>query len=96
MLARTGADVDSDVELFKAADVFLFCSAVTSRKMMDADPMNIACCSHVIFVADKGDEVLVGFRKYPDGAMQEVQAPLDGIATEAVGQKDACLRLCRP
>ena len=28
MLARTGADVGSDVQIFDAADVFLFCSAV--------------------------------------------------------------------
>ncbi len=52
MLARTGADVGSDVELFAAADVFLFCSAVTSRNVMEADPMNIAYCPYGIFVAD--------------------------------------------
>ncbi|MBA3911440.1 MAG: DUF302 domain-containing protein [Rhodobacter sp.] len=86
MLARTGADVDSDVELFKAADVFLFCSAVTSRSVMEADPMNIAFCPYGIFVADQGDKVLVGYRNYPEGAMQEVQILLDDIATEAVGK----------
>ena len=30
MLARTGADVGSDVKIFDAADIFLFCSAVIS------------------------------------------------------------------
>ncbi|SIS95545.1 hypothetical protein SAMN05421759_107156 [Roseivivax lentus] len=86
MLARTGADVGSDVTLFEAADVFLFCSAVTSRSVMEADLMNIAYCPYGIFVADTGSEVVVGYRNFPDGAMQEVQALLDGIAKEAVAQ----------
>ena len=85
MLARTGADVGSDVKLFDAADVFIFCSAVTSRKVMEADPMNIGYCPYGIFVADHGDEVIVGFRNYPEGAMQEVQTLLDGIVKEAIG-----------
>ncbi|MHA6326636.1 DUF302 domain-containing protein [Roseivivax sp. CAU 1753] len=85
MLARTGADVGSEVELFKAADVFLFCSAVTSRSVMEADLMNIAHCPYGIFVADTGDEVTVGFRNMPEGPMQEVQTLLDEIAQEAVG-----------
>lgn len=85
MLERTGADVGSDVKLFDAADVFLFCSAVTSRNVMEADRMNIAHCPYGIFVADTGDEVMVGFRNYPEGAMQEVQSLLDEIAKEAAG-----------
>jgi len=40
MLARTGADVGSSVDLFAEADIFVFCSAVVSRKVMEADPMN--------------------------------------------------------
>lgn len=83
MLNRTGADVGSDVALFNEADVFLFCSAVTSRKVMEVDPMNIAHCPYGIFVADQGGEVVIGYRHYPDGAMQEVQSLLDDIAKEA-------------
>lgn len=86
MLARTGADVGSDVQLFENADVFLFCSATTSRNVMEADIMNIAFCPYGVFVADTGDEVMVGFRDLPEGAMQEVQTLLDGIAREAVGK----------
>jgi len=84
MLNRTGADVGSEVELFKGADIFLFCSAQLSRKVMEADPMNIAHCPYGIFVADQAGEVMIGFRKYPDGEMQEVQALLDGIVKEAM------------
>ena len=85
MLARTGADVGSDVALFEAADVFLFCSAVLSRKVMEADPLNIAHCPYSVFVTDQGGEVSIGYRNMPDGAMQMVQELLDEIAREAAG-----------
>jgi uncharacterized protein (DUF302 family) len=85
MLNRTGADVGSDVTLFNEADIFVFCSAVVSRKVMEADPMNIAHCPYGIFVADQGGKVMVGYRTYPEGPMQEVQALLDDIVREAVG-----------
>ena len=85
MLNRTMADVGSDVKIFESADIFLFCSAVLSRKVMETDPMNIAHCPYGIFVAEKDGEVMVGYRNYPDGEMQEVQALLDSIAREATG-----------
>mgnify|MGYP000291615017 CR=1 FL=1 len=84
MLNRTGGDVGSAVQLFDAADIFVFCSAVVSRKVMEADPMNIAHCPYGIFVADRGGEVIIGHRNYPQGPMQEVQALLDEIVTEAL------------
>jgi len=86
MLERTAADVGSDVKLFDGADVFLFCSAVLSRKVMEADPMNLAHCPYGIFVADRNGEVTVGYRNFPEGPMQEVQAFLDEIVREAVGE----------
>ncbi|MCQ0972147.1 DUF302 domain-containing protein [Paracoccus sp. TK19116] len=85
MLARTGADVGSDKELFTEADVFTFCSAVVSRQVMEADPMNIAYCPYGIFVAQMGDDVQIGYRTYPDGPMDAVETLLDTIVTEAVG-----------
>ncbi|WP_149588673.1 DUF302 domain-containing protein [Tabrizicola flagellatus] len=86
MLNRTGADVGSDVKIYDQADVFLFCSAVLSRKVMEADPMNIAHCPYGIFVTDREGQVAVGYRHLPEGAMQEVQGLLDEIAREATGQ----------
>jgi uncharacterized protein (DUF302 family) len=86
MLSRTGADVGSEVKLFDNADVFLFCSAVVSRKVMEADPMNIAHCPYGVFVTDREGQVSVGYRQMPEGPMQEVQALLDEIAREATGQ----------
>ena len=84
MLARTAADVGSEVELFKEADIFLFCSAQLSRKVMEANPMNIAHCPYGIFVAERGSDVMIGYRTYPEGEMQEVQALLEGIVQEAM------------
>ncbi|MEM8752621.1 MAG: DUF302 domain-containing protein [Pseudomonadota bacterium] len=84
MLSRTAADVGSDVELFGEADIFVFCSAALSRKVMEADPMNIAHCPYGVFVAERGGEVLIGHRTYPEGPMQEVQALLDKIVREAM------------
>ena len=86
MLARTGADVGSDVTLFGGADVFVFCSAALSREVMEADPMNIAFCPYTIFVAERDETVMVGFRNYPEGEMQKIQQLLDGIVKEAVGE----------
>ncbi len=86
MLARTAADVGSDVEIFDQADVYQFCSAVVSRRVMEADPMNVVYCPYGIFVAERDGEVTIGYRNFPEGPMQDVQALLDEIAREAVGQ----------
>ena len=84
MLARTGADVGSDVKIFDGADVYLFCSANLSRKVMEADPMNLRFCPYSVFVMDRDGAVTVGYRNMPQGPMQEVQALLDKIAKTAL------------
>lgn len=86
MLARTKADVGGTKDLFDAAEVYLFCSAQTSRQVMEADPMNIAHCPYGVFVADQSGAVTIGYREMPPGAMQAVQQLLDEIAREAAGQ----------
>lgn len=83
MLNRTGEDVGSDKEIFKTADIFLFCSAVISREMMEADPMNIAHCPYGVFVAENSDGVMIGYRDYPAGAMDKVEGLLADIVAEA-------------
>jgi uncharacterized protein (DUF302 family) len=85
MLARTGEDVGSTETVFAAADVFTFCSAVVSRQVMEADPMNIAHCPYGIFVAEQNGAVMVGYRTYPDGPMEAVEDLLAGIVREALG-----------
>ncbi|WP_170407324.1 DUF302 domain-containing protein [Ruegeria arenilitoris] len=85
MLNRTGADVGSDKQIFSAADIFVFCSAKISREVMEADPMNIGYCPYTIFVAENESGVQVGYRSYPDGPMEKVEALLAGIVEEAAG-----------
>lgn len=90
MLKRTAADVGSDVQLYKDAEFFQFCSAVMSRATMEADIANIAYCPYVLFVYEAAatpGTVTVGFRRMPDGpARDEVNALLEEIAQEATGQ----------
>lgn len=90
MLKRTKGDVGGSKALFANADIFLFCSAVVSRKVMEADPRNIAHCPYGVFVTEtavegKPGKVQIGFRQMPAGPMKEVEALLDGIAKEAAG-----------
>lgn len=87
MLERTREDVGSDVVLFANAQVVSFCSATTSREVMEADPMNLVWCPYGIFAAQLPDtpgEVIVGFHDYPDGAMDAVEDLLDSIVREAL------------
>lgn len=85
MLNRTGADVGSDTMIFEGADIFLFCSAQLSREVMEVDPMNIAYCPYGIFVTERGEEVMIGYRTYPEGEMQKVAALLEEIIQDAIG-----------
>ncbi|MDP5218966.1 DUF302 domain-containing protein [Ruegeria sp. 2205SS24-7] len=85
MLNRTGADVGSDKQIFKAADIFVFCSAKVSREVMEADPMNIGYCPYTVFVAEDQKGVQIGYRGYPDGPMQKVETLLSDIVEEAAG-----------
>ena len=83
MLNRTKGDVGGAKDLFDNANVFLFCSASLSRKVMEADPQNIAFCPYSIFVTDSGGKVQIGYREMPEGPMQEVEALLEKIVAEA-------------
>lgn len=85
MLERTREDTGSEVVLFAEADIYLFCSALVSRQVMEADPMNIANCPYGVFVAERDGEVMIGYRSMPEASMAPVQALLDEIAREAAG-----------
>lgn len=90
MLERTREDVGSDVVLFTHANVYNFCSANLSRKVMEADPMNIMHCPYGIFVAEMPDQpgkVMIGYRTMPEGPMKEVEALLDEITKSAIGME---------
>lgn len=83
MLNRTAADVGSDAKIFDAADIFLFCSAVVSRQVMEADPANIQHCPYAVFVTERDGEVTIGHKQYDEGPMKMVQQLLADIVDEA-------------
>jgi len=96
MLERTGKDVGSGRKLYADAEAFVFCSAVLSRKTMEADAANAAFCPYTLVVyasAEDPGTVHVAYQRpwRPDGsaasqaALKEVEALLDGLAREAVG-----------
>lgn len=98
MLERTGKDVGSSKKLYLDAQSFVFCSAALSRKMMEADPANVAMCPYSMVVyatAQEPGKVYVAYRRpwRPDGsaaskaALAEVDSLLDSLAREAVGLK---------
>ncbi len=87
MLERTKEDVGGTQTAFLKAEVFSFCSATLSRKVMEADPMNLQFCPYGIFVMqtpDAPDQTTIGYRILPEGPMKEVQALLDDIVQEAI------------
>lgn len=97
MLARTGGDVGAEKTLFQDgnANVMQFCSAVLSRKAIEADIMNLSFCPYGVFVyenAETAGTVTVGFRRLDEigsdeskAAIGEINAVLDEIAKEAAG-----------
>lgn len=98
MLERTGKDLGTTTPVFANAESFLFCSAVVSRKTMEADPHNIVFCPYVIAVyatAKEPNKVHVAYRRpqQPAGTPQSqaslkaVEELLDGIAREALNIK---------
>ncbi|RST84438.1 DUF302 domain-containing protein [Aquibium carbonis] len=87
MLKRTAGDVGAAMPLYREAEFLQFCSAVVSRKAMEADMGNIAFCPYVLFAYETEAEpgkVVVGFRRLPAGpGRDEVNALLDEIVSEA-------------
>lgn len=95
MLERTGRDLGMTTPIYKDAVAYSFCSAVVSRKIMEADPHNIAFCPFVIAAyspVNEPQKVYVTYRRLPltgsetsNAALKELETLLDGIAREALG-----------
>lgn len=86
MLARTKQDVGGAKDLYAGAEVYSFCSAVESRKAMEADINNIQFCPYNVFVfapEDTPDQVTIGHRIYPGDSMAGVNKMLDAIVDAA-------------
>jgi len=93
MLKRTAKDVGATDELYTDAEYFTFCSSQLSRRMMDAEPLNMGLCPYVMFVYEsvgsKG-KVTVGYKRLPERggeaskmALNEINALLEKILLEA-------------
>lgn len=89
MLKRTAADVGAGKPLYRNAEFLQFCSAVLSRKAMEADVANIAYCPYVLFAYEAEaapGKVRVGFRHLPAGDGRDaVNTLLGEIVEEAAG-----------
>lgn len=87
MLKRTAEDIGAKKQLYRNAEFFTFCSAVLSRKVMEAELGDIAYCPYVVFVYEPEAEpgkVSVGYRKLPSGDLRdEVNALLSDIIKDA-------------
>lgn len=97
MLARTREAVGSEKRIYADAETVQFCSAVLSRKMMEADPANIAFCPFIIFYYERADApgiVHVGYRELDaddendatEAALKEINALLDDIVGEVAAR----------
>ncbi|CTQ31359.1 hypothetical protein [Jannaschia rubra] len=85
MLDRTGADLDLGPSPVGAeAKIFVFCSALVSREVMEADPMNVSNCPYGIFVADIDGATVVGHRRYAAETMEPVNVLLSDIVAAAI------------
>ena len=94
MLERTGKDLGDGKQVFLKAEALEFCSAVVSRKMMEADPDNIVFCPYVIsvyVVPGKPHEVRIAYRKpqitgspASRQALKAVDELLSGIVKDAL------------
>lgn len=94
MLSRTGKDVGATVEVYEKAEALEFCSAVLSRKMMEADRHNIVFCPYIISVYSlpgEQDRVYLSYRRptlvgnqASRQSLQEVEQLLDEIIDESI------------
>lgn len=94
MLQRTGKDLGDAKQVFLKAEALEFCSAVVSRRMMEANPDNIVFCPYVISIyvlPEKPNEVRIAYRKpqivgspASQAALKAVDELLSGIVHEAM------------
>ena len=94
MLERTGKDLGETRQLFAEAEVLEFCSALVSRRMMEADPNLLAFCPYRIAVYTLPGEPATTYVSYrrmvtdlatPDqrAVLQRVESLLEAIVEEA-------------
>ncbi len=94
MLERTGKDLGETTQVFGDAEVLEFCSALVSRRMVEADPQLLAFCPYGIAVYTLPGEpqtTYVSYRRLvtnlvsPEqkAVLQRVESLLETIVDEA-------------
>jgi len=94
MLARTGKDLGETNQVFGDAEVLEFCSALVSRRMVEADPQLLAFCPYglaVYTLPGKPQTTYVSYRRMVTNlvtpaqkkALERVEALLAAIVEEA-------------
>jgi uncharacterized protein (DUF302 family) len=79
MLARTGKDLGETRPIFGKAEVLEFCSALVSRRMVQADPQLLAFCPYGIAVYTlPGDSktTYVSYRRMVTDVVSPAQRPV--------------------
>lgn len=74
MLERTGKDLGAERQIYRKAEIVEFCSAVLSRRMMEADPHNIVSCPFSIAVyvlPQEPDTVYLAYRRPVSSASEK-------------------------
>lgn len=93
MLERTGKDLGMTRQVYVHGEQFEFCSAVASRRMMEADPTAMTMCPYIVSVYTLPDDkhVYIAYRKPPvtgkpdlDKALADVEKLLEEIIQDAM------------
>lgn len=94
MLDRTGGDLGGAGSIYLHGESLEFCSAVYSRRMMEADPHSIVFCPYVIAIYELTAEpatIYIGYQRLPivddenaSETLQAVEDLLDRIANNAM------------
>ena len=94
MLARTGKDLGEAQQVFDRAEVLEFCSALVSRRMVQADPQLLAFCPYGIAVYTLPGDALTTYVSYrrmvtsvatpvQKSVLERVESLLEAIVEEA-------------
>jgi uncharacterized protein (DUF302 family) len=94
MLDRTGGDLGGGKRIYLNGESVEFCSAIYSRRMMEADPHTVVFCPYVIAIYELADEpgtIYIGYQRVPivgdeasRSALQEVEDLLDRVVNNAM------------
>lgn len=93
MLERTGKDLGATKQVYVDGEQFEFCSAVISRRMMEADPHAMTMCPYIVsvYTVPNDKNVYIAYRKPPktknpalNKALADVEKLLNEIIQEAM------------